>query len=489
MMKDPFLSKEKIIFYITRYKVYIAIGSALTLLLGVGIFQYNYLQMSYFAMQKNTISIVNVMNKQVGNVKEQEKAYFRTGVDYLLKEMGVEAQSFFERNLLNVETRVQEQILKKYNEKELFFSDHQNVLLLAAHEKHQGAMREYFKRMDENKREIILREYFGEEVKLTQDTVTKLYHIAKLYPSKLKLERFTMSMYDLLDFPHAGNEESMALKVLSIIEPQRVYEELFKELKTREVDLEHFKEWVEVLNRHTIISRTEYAGFTNHYTSITQLKNQYKQVKEQRVDIENMRKSIDLQTLPLENQVSELTRQIEFLTGEGAEKDKVLTTLTAYKTVELYIVDAYGEGLYEAATPEKSWFFNTYKPSSERMAVRLTRTKPGEPGVYTLQLYDKGKAATGLPYFEEVSAVQLNEIDTLKSELEKTKEEIEVLEETLVGVEGEIAKIRSEGKYEQNMQRLEELDIKEENIQSQLQEQVVRIQTLFGIKQITMEIE
>lgn len=487
-MNKPHQIKQKTLDFLGAYKKYIiSIIISLTILLIIGM-NFNVLQMSYYKMRHNTTGIINIMSKQVKNVKEHKKVYFKSAMNYLIEDMSEPTQIFLEGNFSTFSPSEQQVILSTYNAKELFFIDHTEFLDVALKGSQDESIKAYLKRMPIDKFEIALKDYFGENMKLSQDTVTKVYKIASLYPEKLPLKKFQISVYDLMSFPHNGNDESMALKLLSLLDPEAARESLFKELKTRPIEVDLLNEWVDILNKYKMISTTEYAGFTNSYAGILQLREQYKQLEEQKVDLINLKQGADVQTEGLDVKIKDYQKQIENLNKIGIEKDEKLSKLTRYKTIELYVMDYYGEGQYEASIPEKSWFFNTYKPSDEKVIVKLTSTEPQDLGMYTFNVYDKGVGENGLPYYTEVSKEEMDQISQLKEEIAQVLSDKEQLENQIKSVQEEINKIRKINNYEQNITLLEQVEVSKNNILLKLKEHQVSIQSLFGIGNVVVEI-
>ena len=90
---------------------------------------------------------------------------------------------------------------------------------------------------------------------------------------------------------------SVAFKLLDQIDPDAAHENLFTTLKTQSIDVEELNRWVDVLNKKRIISTEEYAKFTSNYTTINQLRDEYKQLEHQEIDLINVQQKICIKYL------------------------------------------------------------------------------------------------------------------------------------------------------------------------------------------------
>ena len=439
-------------------------------------------------MTGDTQKIVNVISKDVREPKDHQKTHFKIGFDYLLEDMSEVSMNFFEKYFAYLSLEEQESVLDAYNTRELFFKSQKDLLSIASKGNTGLAFRTYINRLDANTFELALIEVFGKEPTMTQDVVTRLYHIANMYDAKLPLNKFKVSIYELMKFPQMGTEDSMASKLLDVIEPKAVHNVLFMELKTQEIDVDTLNTWIDILNRKKVISTQEYAGFTNSYNSVRQLREEYVQLERQEVDIKNIKEKIDVQTSEYLTKIEKITSEITSIQTEMTSKKSELAQKTNYETIELYIMDYDQEsGVYEASIPEKSWFFGTYKPSNEKVKITLTDTKPESQGVYTFNVYNNGQAG-GIPYYIEVSSQAKAQIKQLQDEINNQRASIEKKEAEKNQLAEEVNKIRKANNYDQNNRLLEEVNNKKESVLLKVKEKQIEIQTLFGIGNVTIKI-
>lgn len=451
------------------------------------LFNMNYLQISYYKMTQDTQKIANVLSKEIKEEKNHSKIHFRSGITYLMEDMSEVSQDFFEKYFSYLDTEAKDQVLKTYNEKGEFFKSQQVILEEVSKENKSESIKAYLNRLDMNTFELELVEYFGQNPKLTQDVVIRLHNIISMYDTKLTMEKFKISIYELMQFPLVQEEESIALKLLDNIEASTAHSMLFTELKTKEIDVDMLNAWVDVLNKKKIISTQQYAAFTNSYSGIKQLREEYTQLQRQEVDIKNIKQKIDVETEEFVNKIGKLTKEIETINADLSNKKLALSNLKTYKSVELYIMDYNEDGTYEAAIPEKSWFFGTYKPSNDKVKLKLTSSQPEAQGVYSFEVYYQGESEKGIPYYIEVSPQQREEIASIEKEIIGLRSTVEQKEAEILKLEAEVDKVRKANNYEQNNRLLEEVDHKRENILLKLKEKQIEIQTLFGIGNVTVE--
>lgn len=462
------------------------IGSVVFVLI---LFNLGFLQISYYKMTQEPQKIVNVLSKEIKEMKNHQKTYFKSGMAYLIEDMSEASQRFFEKYYIYLNEAEKNSVLSAYNLEKKFFSSHKVIIEDITNGNKGEGVKQYINRIDMNTFELALIEYFGNNIELTQDVATKLYRVLNLYDEKIIMNKFNISMYDLMTFPQMTTEDSIAIKLLEEIEPNTVHRILFTELKTEPIDVETLNKWVDILNKKKIISTNEYAAFTNSYNSIKQLKDEYTQLQYQEVDIKNVKQKIDVETAEYIAKMDKIKKEI---VGQEKEIERIkgeLSGLKKYKTVELYIMDYYEDGTYEASIPEKSWFFGTYKPSEDKLKLRLTNSKPDSQGVFTFDVYYEGEVENGLPYYIEVSGEQKAKIGQLEVELVKIRSLIEQKQAEHDKLQGEVEKIRKANNYEQNNRLLEEVAHKKENVILKITEKQVEIQNLFGIGQVVIEID
>lgn len=464
----------------------IAIGLVLFMLL---MFNIGFIQISYYRMTQETEKIVNVLSKDIKDEKKHQKSYFISGLDYLMQDMSETSMRFFEKyfKLLNQEMKVS--VLDAYNQENQLFESQGEILEDITKGNRSESIKSYINRLDITSFELVLVDYFGQELQLTQDVAMKLYNITSLYDKKLPMNKFNVSIYELMTFPQMTTEDSIAVKLLDVIEPSAIHRILFTELKTEPIDVDTLNSWVDILNKKKVISTQEYASFTNSYNSIKQLRDEYTQLQYQEVDIKNVTQKIDVETTEYISKIDKLIKEGETVEKDISNKKVQVSNMKKYKTIELYIMDYYEDGTYEASVPEKSWFFGTYKPSDEKLKLELTTSKLDTQGVFAFDVYYKGESEEGLPYYVEVSKEEKQQITQLETEIINLRAVLEQKQSEYLKLQGEVDKIRKANNYEQNNRLLQEVTHKKENVLLKLKERQVEIQNLFGIGNVIIEID
>ena len=479
--------KNQVIETIEENKKILIIGGSvlvITLLitLNIGLFQ-----MTYYTMKEDTTKVISLMSRHVEKENRQDDFDFKKGMSYLLENLSEESTTFLEENFKYLTPKLQEAVLKVYNEKNLTFNQNQDIFHALTLSENYDVYSKYIKRLSITQLEQGLKIYFGKNPKLTQDVVDRLYKILSLQTQKLTLEDFKISVYELMKFPHNGDLSSTSLKLLDYIEQEAIRKSLFTELKTNPIEIEEFAMWVDILNRKKVIDTKEYATFTTSYGNIRRLQDQYKQMVMQGVDLLNVKQMIDVQTEEVSNKIVKLEKDKEGLEAQIQKNKELLKPLQNYKEIELYVLDQYENGDYEVAIPEKSWLFGNYKPGSQRMRLKVTRTIIESSGVKTFKVYDKGKSQEGLPYYEEVSNEVLSEIAALTETNQSLKASIEEKEKEINKYNQEIAQIRKTNNYDQTMLLIEEVERKKANIEIDIKKEKLIIQNLFQIGELIVE--
>lgn len=467
-----------------EHKKILIISCAVVIGLLVLIMNMNLIQVSYFKMKQMPAQVVNILTKS--KTHEYKNLYFRQGLNYLLEDLSEVSRGFIEENFAEFDEATQEKIIIQYNTEGLFFKDQEVIFNKSMTINEAESFKKYIRRLDTADFERALSACLDEQAKLTQDGVNKLYKLLALRGEKLPLEQFKLGMFELLNVPHKVDVESTSIKILDYIQPERVKEILFTELKTKEVEIGELSIWVDILNKKRIITPSEYISFTNSYGMIKRLQDELKQIELQEVDLMNMKQSIDVQTGVIDNEIQKLTKEMTTLNDQISTLTSKANNLRNYKEIDLYVLDRYENGEYEAAIPEKSWLFGTYKPSSQKVRLKTTRTTVSDVGVQTFSVYSKGTLENGILYYIEVSSEQLGQISDIEKKIQETNSNILNKQNEVNKFNQEIAQIRKTNNYDSTLSLIEELEMKKSNIGLEIEKHKLAIQTLFGIGNITV---
>lgn len=467
-----------------EHKKIVILSCAVVIGILVLIMNMNLIQISYFKMKQMPTQVVNILTK--AKTQEYKKLYFKQGLDYLLEDLSEVSLGFLEENFAEFDEATQEKIIIEYNKEGLFFKSQEVVFSKIMTINATEPLKKYVRRLETADFERAVSACLDEQAKLTQDSVDRLYKLLALRGEKLPLEHFKISVFELLNFPHKADVESTSIKILDYIQPERVKEILFTELKTKEVEISELSTWVDILNKKRIIIPSEYISFTNNYGMIKRLQDELKQIELQEVDLMNMKQSVDVQTEVIDNEIQKYTKEIATLNDQVSTLTSKVNNLRDYQEIDLYVLDRYEDGEYEAAIPEKSWLFGTYKPSSQKVRLKTTRTTISKVGVQTFSVYSKGTLDNGVIYYIEVSNEQLGQISDIEKKIQESNSTILNKQNEVDKLNQEIAQIRKSNNYDSTLNLIEELEMKKSNIDLEIEKYKLAIQTLFGIGNITV---
>lgn len=474
--------KETCLEWMSENKKIVIPSSAIIISILLLILNMNLIQISYFKMKEMPVQVVNILNK--ANQSEYDNLYFKKGLNYLLEDLSEVSKEFLENNFASFNETTQEKIITKYNNNELFFKDQQVIIDKVINMEITDAFKTYIRRLDISTFERALDASMGEQVKLTQDGVDKIYKLLALRGEKLPLEHFKLSVFELLNFSKNADIESTSIKILDYIQPERVKEILFTELKTKDVEIGALSVWVDILNKKRIITPSEYVGFTNSNGMIKRLQEESKQIELQEVDLMNMKQSVDVQTEAVMNEAQKITKEITDINNQISTYTTEVNSLRNYQEIDLYVLDRYENGEYEAAIPEKSWLFGTYKPSNQKVRLKTTRSSVDGVGVQKFSVYSKGTLNDGTIYYIEVSDKQLGQINEIEQKIQAGNEKVLNKQNEVNKLNQDIAQIRKTNNYDSTLSLIEELGIKKTNIGLEIEKNKLAIQTLFGIGNI-----
>ncbi len=521
-----------------RYKWIIVSGLSIALLAGVITANIKLFQLMSYKMQANTPAVIELMERDLKSTKKQDGWYFSQGVEYLLQDMSDQTKGFFEGHFTEFIPEIQEDIIKQYNKRNLFFAN-KNILTDTLldnldNEVYAG----YFKRLDEVMVDEMLASYFKDKTTLNDEFVDELYKITSIYPKQLILNKFNFDVYGLLvygdekqssaeeatnvDTPNneqlkvdkgqqsVNTETTQAVTVASEpakvpeitlaqkkdtifkkLAPEKAKAMIFAKLKTSPIQLETLKELMEFLNRNNIIDTKTYTSFNNMYSEVHLIRKQYSELDNKEVDLKNKKQAIELQLNEPKKNIE--AKEVELKKAQAAvsEIENKLSSLTGYAYMALYIEKAYGDGEYEASIPTTGLFGN-FKPSSQKYIIKLTTSQFSTPGVYyvniTLQGTKVNNRGNEYPYYVEVSQSQLDQIATLQQQREAKVNAVKNIRSEIAAIEAKIAAIKEENGYEAVDSELRNIAVERENYAEKLDVQAVEIQQLLSIGRVQVKL-
>lgn len=471
-----------------RYKWIMLAGVIVALVVGLITANIHVINFISYKMQGDTSSIITLLESDIQNVARQDDWYFVKGTEYLLENLEEESQSFFEQYFTTLIPERQKDVIEGYNKKNLLFANNNELIAMLIENIDKESFQGYLKRLDEAQLDAALAFYFGDKVEVNERLINILDQITKVYPKSLALDKFQFNLYELLVM--TGDEiEVKKNQIFSKLNPERARKIIFEELKTKPVDGDTLKGWIEFLNKNKIIDTKEYTEFSSIYSEIYLIRKQYKELDAREVDLKNKKETIELQIGDKLIVLDEKNKTLVEQTSQITTIENELSTLTDYAYMALYIEKSYGNGEYEASIPRKNIFGN-YKPSSQKYIIKLNNTEFYQEGVYYVDISLQGTKVNSkgeeYPYYVEVSKEQLARIESLQAQRQTKVEEAQKLREEIASLEAEISSIKAETGYNQNEQDLKDLLIERENLEKKIEEKAVQIKNLLGIGGVTV---
>lgn len=529
-----------------RYKWVIVSGLTIAILTGLITANIHIFQFMSYKMQANTPAIVKLMEDNLASSKKQDGWYFSQGMAYLLQDMSQQSKTFFEAHFEEFTPTIQEDIIKAYNRRNLFFEKQSTLTHVVLDKIDKEAYAGYFKRMDEVSADEMLAEYFGDKVELNEAFVDKLYKITSIYPKQLLLDKFEFDVYGLLVLEddtkgvseevskEEGDEEQAeaseqtdesavseqvegttdeqvtspevtttndTVDVITLeekkntifkkLESEKARKMIFDKLKTSPIEGETLKQLMDFLNRNNVLDTKTYTNFSNLYSEVYLIRKQYGEIDGKEVDLKNKKSAIELQISEPQKNIE--SKKVELKNAQAAvsEVESKLENLTGYAYMALYIEKAYGNGEYEASIPTTG-LFGGFKPSSQKYIIKLTASQFTTPGVYYVNISLQGtkanKKGNEYPYYVEVSQSQLDQIAALQTERQAKVGAVSNIQGEIATIEAKIAAIKEENGYAKVDAELKSLAVERETFAERLDEKAVEIQNLLGIGRVLISL-
>lgn len=518
-----------------RYKWIIVGGLSIAILAGVITANIKVFQLMSYKMQANTPAVIELMEHDLKSTKNQNGWCFSEGMEYLLQDMSEEVKVFFETHFNEFIPEIQEDIIKQYNKRNLFFANKNTLSTILLDNIDEEVYSGYFKRLDEMLVDEMLGNYFKDKTALNDEFVNQFYKITSVYPKQLLLDKFNFDVYGLLVYGNeketskgeiaanqnneqlvverkdgqgiqsnkvgAGNatvQESLKITlaqkkdtIFKKLEPRKAKEMIFAKLKTSPIQLETLKDLMEFLNRNNIIDTKTYTSFNNIYSEVHLIRKQYSELDGKEVDLKNKKSAIELQLNEPKKNIE--VKEVELKNAQSAvsEVESQLGNLTGYAYMALYIEKAYGDGEYEASIPTTGLFGN-FKPSSQKYIIKLTTSQFSTPGVYyvniTLQGTKINNKGNEYPYYVEVSQNQLDQIAALQEQREAKVNAVSNIRSEIAAIEAKIATIKEENDYEAVVSALKNIAVERETYAEKLDMQAVEIQKLLNIGHVQVKL-
>lgn len=479
---------EKIKEELKRYKWILVAGIITALLAGTIAANAHVMSFMNYQIKGDTKSIMNLITKDIKNAGRQDDWYFIKAIEYLIEENTEESLDYLEQHLAEFIPDRQYEIIQAYNNKKIVFKDHKTFMPILIEHIENSIVLQYLKRMDHNVLDKELFYYFGEKPEVNETFINTMNQLLMAYPATLPLDQFQFSLYQLLTISDDAMEEKKN-NIFSKLEPEAAKAYLFKELKTKPIELDLLNKWMEFLNQNKVITSNDYVAFTNIYGEIQLIRNSYKHLEEKQVDLVNAKQMIEVQIGEDLETLDKNHQKMNALKVQGTAGEKELEKLTDYAHMALYIDKAYGNGEYEASIPRKNLFGN-YKSSNHKYIIKLNTTDYYQEGVYYVDVYlngtKVGSKGDEYPYYVEVSTQELERIELLNNERIASMKELEELTKNTADLQKNVEAIKKETGYDQTEADLQAVIVQKEELIKRLDDKTVEIKNLLSIGNVSI---
>ncbi len=471
-----------------RYKWLWLIGIVIALGMGVLAANIHVVQFITWRAQGDTDKIIQLLKRDIKRETKQADWHFQEGIKYLLEDASKESLDFLEEHLGELTPKGQYDVIGGYNKKNLMLKDHKIFMQLFMKDLSQGAVQSYLKRIDPIVLDQELFYYFGNDPEITEEFINTLYHMLSIYPKQLPLMQFQFKLYPILILDE-NDETGKKGQIFEKLDSSKAQMLLFKELKTKPIDMDELSRWIEFLHNHKVLLNKDYADFTKIYREFQIVRTQYMGMDEKEVDLKNKKQMIEVELGDKLASLETNEGRINGLKYDILGLEKELQKLTDYAHMAFYIGKSYGNGEYEASVPKKS-FFGNYTASSQKYVLKLNTTTFYQEGIYYLDVYLNGtKIGTGgkeYPYYIEVPKENLERMNTLARSREQQLQELEELTKQTAILQKEVDTIKKENGYEENEAQLQNLDKERESLRRKIDEKIVQVKNLFELGDISM---
>ncbi|MBE6023013.1 MAG: hypothetical protein E7231_07240 [Cellulosilyticum sp.] len=476
-----------------QYKWTILAGIIVAILIALITANFHVLQFLGYKMQNNTEGVLSIIKTQARHEETQDDWFFEQGMQYLMRqeEYSEELTSFFEEQYSDFTVEWKKAIISAYNDKRLSLPMSKEVMDVLVQYIDDESIRSYLTRLslDDFEQGLVLT--YGNDPEVDDVLVDSLYKLLTIYPEKLSFNKFQFNLYDVLNYSGENAEEKIRY-IFSKVEPSVAKENIFKQLRNEEITEEQLCDWVEFFNSTGIIAASEYRDFNEIYGNICLIRSQYNALDGEEVELKNIIAAVDAKISEQVKQLEEKESQVAPLESEISQIETTLDSLTNSSYISLYIEKSSGTGSHEyiASVPRNGLF--GMKPSDLKYIIKLNSTSFVKDGVYNLSLYYKGTktGTTGAQYdyYEEVSESDLAKIETMKDERSSKLATLETLKQEVSQITSEINQAKVEGKYEQAKQALADIAGRRSEYSNKINEEVVKIRTLFGLSNIVIDL-
>ena len=478
-----------------QYKWTLLAGMIVAALIAVITAHLHVLQFMNCKIHNDQEGMLTILQQQAKNVEVQDDWFFKQGMGYLLKqdEYSEEMTQFFEEQFEIFTPEWKKEIIKAYSRKRKNLVMSKEVMSVLIQYIQDEEIKSYISRLSLDDFEQGLTLMYGNNPEINDGLIDSLYEVLSVYPEKLKMTKFQFDLYSVLYYQGDHAEQKIKL-LLSKIEPNVAKENLFKQLRNKELGEKELVKWIEFFNNTGVIAGNEYTSFKEIYGNICMVRKQYQELDAKEADLKAKKDEVEVM---IGNKVKELEEKKGKVNGLQKEVDELqasLDRLTDGYYMSLYLERASGTGSneYIASNPRTGFLGLGNRPSDLKYIVKLKSTSFVKEGVYNLNVYAKGTKSGSngeeYSYYEEVSEDDLAQIDSIYSEKENKQSELDTIKQQVSQGESEINAIKEQYQYDENVKALQEITTLRGEYSNKVEEEVIKIRKLLGLNHIKIEI-
>ena len=278
-----------------QYKWSLLAGLIVAVLIAVITANLHVLQFVNCKIHNDQEGILSILQEQAKNVEVQDDWFFTQGMEYLLKqdEYSEQMKQLFEEQFDIFTPEWKKEIIKAYSQKRKSLVMSKEVMSVLIQYIEDEGIKSYISRLTLEDFEQGLALMYGNNPEVNDNLIDSLYQILSIYPGKLTMARFQFDLYSALYYKGENPEEKIKL-ILSKIEPTVAKENLFKQLRNKELSEKELVKWVEFFNNIGIIAGNDYTSFKEIYGNICMVRKQYEELDAKEAELRAKKDEVEV---------------------------------------------------------------------------------------------------------------------------------------------------------------------------------------------------
>lgn len=479
---------------INQFKWVLLAGVIVAILIALITANFHVLQFMKYKMSNDTEGIIKTLESSVSS-RSQKEWYFKQGLAYLLEqdEYTDEMKQFFEAHFEGFSDENRKEIIKGYNAKALSLPMSEGFMDFLVSNRQEEDVKVYIKNMKPDELDTGLALAFGKKPEVDENFVNTLNDMLIIYPEKLPFDKFQFSLYQVLVL--AGekvNEKTMT--IFNKIEPQSARNNLFGELKTKEISEKQLGSLVNLLKETGIITLSEIKDYEAFYSELCMARSKYQGMDEEIIALQNKKDSVEAQISESSDKLKIKRTEVSKMQSEVNEVEGKIDKLTTYTYLTLYVEGSSGTGSNEyIASPPRGGLFGVLRPSDQKYIVKLTDSSFTQPGVYNVNVYLQGSKSTSnggqYPYYVELSSGDISQMESLAADRDNKVAALNKLKQEAEALEANIAAVKQQNNYDEIVEALNSVDSRRNEYVNKVNEKIAAIKELFGFSKLKISID